>query len=334
MPNANGAGTTPQPTSVAAPPRLVSCSPCRCSGMGPGPQRSAPRGPSGASSSGRRWDRAPASGEHDTTPPLPDAPRRATRAQELRTLHEFLRLATTARTWNELLETVVDGTRDAMHAGVSRRSTSSTATGSNLTARGARTGSIATRSGAPSCRSARGSPAAWRPCAQAWSSWTLADDARFLGPGHRPAPVPPTRAVRAAHVARPGRRRAQRPDRDRHRNFTDGRRRAAVRDRGPPRGDRREGPAPGPRRRRRSSSSRRARPGPVRAHRARHPRAPDAARGRSRVHGPAGRGTAARRSRRRATPSGVRPAPRGTPARSTRSNGWTGWSTRSSRPCA
>jgi signal transduction histidine kinase len=39
-------------------------------------------------------------------------------AQELRTLHEFLRLATTARTWSELLETVVDGTRDALHADV------------------------------------------------------------------------------------------------------------------------------------------------------------------------------------------------------------------------
>src|SRR5829696_3833330 len=37
---------------------------------------------------------------------------------ELRLLHEFLRLATTARTWNELLETVVDGTRDALHADV------------------------------------------------------------------------------------------------------------------------------------------------------------------------------------------------------------------------
>jgi signal transduction histidine kinase len=39
-------------------------------------------------------------------------------AQELRTLHEFLRLATTARTWSELLETVVNGTRDALHADV------------------------------------------------------------------------------------------------------------------------------------------------------------------------------------------------------------------------
>ena len=34
-------------------------------------------------------------------------------------LHQVLRLATTARTWDELLETVVDGTRDALHADVS-----------------------------------------------------------------------------------------------------------------------------------------------------------------------------------------------------------------------
>jgi signal transduction histidine kinase len=39
-------------------------------------------------------------------------------AEELRLLHEFLRLATTARTWEELLETVVDGTRDALNASV------------------------------------------------------------------------------------------------------------------------------------------------------------------------------------------------------------------------
>src|SRR5829696_5521150 len=61
---------------------------------------------------------AGASGEHDPAPPADDAPPRD-HAQELRTLHEFLRLATTARTWNELLETVVDGTRDALHADVS-----------------------------------------------------------------------------------------------------------------------------------------------------------------------------------------------------------------------
>jgi signal transduction histidine kinase len=38
---------------------------------------------------------------------------------ELRFLHELLRLVTTAQTWDELLETVVDGTRDALGADVS-----------------------------------------------------------------------------------------------------------------------------------------------------------------------------------------------------------------------
>ena len=37
----------------------------------------------------------------------------------LRFLHEVARLATTARTWDELLEIVVDGTRDVLHADVS-----------------------------------------------------------------------------------------------------------------------------------------------------------------------------------------------------------------------
>jgi signal transduction histidine kinase len=47
--------------------------------------------------------RAPGSGETD----------------QLRFLHEVARLATTARTWDELLEIAVDGTRDALHADVS-----------------------------------------------------------------------------------------------------------------------------------------------------------------------------------------------------------------------
>src|SRR5439155_4715812 len=38
---------------------------------------------------------------------------------QLRFLRDVARLATTARTWDELLETVVDGTRDALHADVS-----------------------------------------------------------------------------------------------------------------------------------------------------------------------------------------------------------------------
>jgi signal transduction histidine kinase len=38
---------------------------------------------------------------------------------ELRFLHDVARLATTARTWEELLAIVVDGTRDALHADIS-----------------------------------------------------------------------------------------------------------------------------------------------------------------------------------------------------------------------
>ncbi len=38
---------------------------------------------------------------------------------QLRFIHQVARLATTARTWDELLETIVDGTRDALHADVS-----------------------------------------------------------------------------------------------------------------------------------------------------------------------------------------------------------------------
>src|SRR6476660_10065539 len=39
--------------------------------------------------------------------------------EQLLFLHEVARLATTARTWDELLETVVDRTRDVLHADVS-----------------------------------------------------------------------------------------------------------------------------------------------------------------------------------------------------------------------
>jgi signal transduction histidine kinase len=49
------------------------------------------------------------------TPPQPGAEQ----LEQLRFLHRVARLATTARTWDELLETVVDGTRDALHADVS-----------------------------------------------------------------------------------------------------------------------------------------------------------------------------------------------------------------------
>ncbi|MFM2106019.1 MAG: hypothetical protein RL338_1051 [Chloroflexota bacterium] len=44
---------------------------------------------------------------------------RGDQLDRLRFLHEIARLATTARTWDELLEAVVDGTRDALRADVS-----------------------------------------------------------------------------------------------------------------------------------------------------------------------------------------------------------------------
>jgi signal transduction histidine kinase len=46
-------------------------------------------------------------------------PSAADQLEQLRFLHEVARLATTARTWDELLETVVDRTRDVLHADVS-----------------------------------------------------------------------------------------------------------------------------------------------------------------------------------------------------------------------
>ncbi|MEO5885074.1 MAG: GAF domain-containing protein, partial [Candidatus Limnocylindrales bacterium] len=58
-------------------------------------------------------------------PPPPDpivdhvADQPTDQLEQLRFLHRVARLATTARTWDELLETVVDETRDALHADVS-----------------------------------------------------------------------------------------------------------------------------------------------------------------------------------------------------------------------
>src|SRR5690349_22157503 len=52
------------------------------------------------------------------TEPAMDPPHGPDQLEQLRFLHDVARLATTARTWSELLETVVDGTRDALHADV------------------------------------------------------------------------------------------------------------------------------------------------------------------------------------------------------------------------
>jgi signal transduction histidine kinase len=49
----------------------------------------------------------------------PPSQRAPDQLDQLRFLHEVARLATTARTWDELLEIVVDGTRDVLHADVS-----------------------------------------------------------------------------------------------------------------------------------------------------------------------------------------------------------------------
>ena len=53
---------------------------------------------------------------HLAEPHLPDAPPAHDPVAQLRFLHELLRLATTAQTWDEPLETVVDGTRGALRA--------------------------------------------------------------------------------------------------------------------------------------------------------------------------------------------------------------------------
>ncbi len=57
--------------------------------------------------------------ERSSEPHLPDAPAPHDPVAQLRFLHEVLRLATTAQTWEELLETVVDGARVGMRAEVS-----------------------------------------------------------------------------------------------------------------------------------------------------------------------------------------------------------------------
>src|SRR4051794_1082773 len=59
-----------------------------------------------------RGPRAPDKGSEEAAPA-------DEQLEQLRFLHEVARLATTARTWDELLETVIDRTRDVLHADVS-----------------------------------------------------------------------------------------------------------------------------------------------------------------------------------------------------------------------
>jgi signal transduction histidine kinase len=60
----------------------------------------------------------PAPAELPSTEPAP-VEAATEQLEQLRFLHRVVRLATTARTWEELLATVVDQTRDALHADVS-----------------------------------------------------------------------------------------------------------------------------------------------------------------------------------------------------------------------
>ncbi len=60
--------------------------------------------------------RQPVAGTAEAAAPPAETP--VNKLDQLRFLHEVARLATTARTWDELLDTVVDGTRDALRADV------------------------------------------------------------------------------------------------------------------------------------------------------------------------------------------------------------------------
>jgi signal transduction histidine kinase len=61
---------------------------------------------------------SPPRGAPDPVRRRASAPSGAEQLEQLRFLHEIAKLATTARTWDELLETVVDRTRDVLHADV------------------------------------------------------------------------------------------------------------------------------------------------------------------------------------------------------------------------
>ena len=142
--------------------------------------------------------------------------------------------------------------------------------------------------------------AAWPPRASRWSSRTSASDTRVpVGPRPRPAAVHRLDALRAALLARPGGRRAQRADRGAAR-LRAARRGPAGRRRRPPGRHRREGPAAGGDR---GAGGRPAghRRGAQRAGRAGDPRAAHAAGRRPRLHRPAGGGAAPWRAARRAT---------------------------------
>ena len=151
---------------------------------------------------------------------------RSGQLDQLRFLHDVARLATTARTWDELLETVVDGTRDALHADVSslylldRDGAYLTLAATNGLDR-FQIGRARVPFGEGVTGSRRRQPAA------AGHPRRQGRPALPVGPRHRPAPVRRLDAERAADLARPDRRRAQRPDRASRASFSAVRRRPA-----------------------------------------------------------------------------------------------------------
>ena len=163
----------------------------------------------------------------------------ADQLEQLRFLHEVARLATTARTWDELLETVVDRTRDVLHADVSSL---------YLLDRDGAYLTLAATNGLDRFQIGRGAcPVRGRRDRPGRRRSTATGDPRRqgrcpvpVGPRHRSAPFRGLDAVGAVDLARPDGRRAQCPDRAAARLHRRGHR-AAGGGRRPAGGDHREG---------------------------------------------------------------------------------------------
>ena len=211
---------------------------------------------------------------------------------QLRFLHRVARLATTAGTWDELLETVVDETRDALRADVSSLYLlDRDGSGLTLAATNGLDRYQIGRARVPFGEGVTGRVAASR---RPTVIPDVRHDPRFLwvrGIDQRRFIASMLSVPLTWHDTIVGVLNVQT---EQPRDFSAVGRRPAERDRRPARRDRREGPdaarGRGPGR-----GAQGARRGPDRAHRPRHPRAADTARGGPRLHRPPVRGAAARR---------------------------------------